>query len=99
MPQPAAPQPKPFGRTVRERRRALDLTQEELARRVGCAAVTLRKIEAGDLRPSEQIAERLATALAVPIDEREGFVRAARGVAQPALPNRSPPHCSAAVHD
>jgi DNA-binding XRE family transcriptional regulator len=33
----------------------MDLTQEELARRVGCAAITLRKIEADDLRPSVQI--------------------------------------------
>jgi WD40 repeat protein/serine/threonine protein kinase/DNA-binding XRE family transcriptional regulator len=67
-----------FGRFVRERRRALDLTQEELARRVGCAAITLRKIEADDLRPSVQIAERLAMALAIPLDDRAGFVRRAR---------------------
>ena len=38
-----------FGRFVRERRRALDLTQEELARRVGCAAITIRKILKGRL--------------------------------------------------
>ena len=49
----------PFGRQVRERRRALDLTQDELANRVGCAAITLRKIEAGSARPSQQMAERL----------------------------------------
>ncbi|HMQ35035.1 MAG TPA: helix-turn-helix domain-containing protein [Chloroflexaceae bacterium] len=41
----------PFGRQVRERRRALDLTQEELARRVACAAITVRKIEADAMRP------------------------------------------------
>jgi WD40 repeat protein/transcriptional regulator with XRE-family HTH domain len=70
----------PFGRSVRERRRALDLTQEELARRVGCAAVTVRKIEAEELRASQQIAERLAVALAIPLEERGEFVRAARGV-------------------
>ena len=33
-----------FGSYVRQRRREMDLTQEELARRVGCAAITLRKI-------------------------------------------------------
>ena len=49
-----------FGAFVRQRRRELDLTQDELARRVGCAAITLRKIEADDLRASVQIAERLA---------------------------------------
>src|SRR3990167_4906011 len=67
-----------FGRMVRERRRALDLTQEELARRVGCAAITIRKIEADDARPSVQVAERLAMALAIPLDDRAEFVRKAR---------------------
>jgi ribosome-binding protein aMBF1 (putative translation factor) len=51
-----------FGQRVRQRRRSLNLTQEELARRVGYAAITLRKIEAGDARPSPQIAEHLAMA-------------------------------------
>ncbi len=69
-----------FGQSVRQRRREMDLTQEELARRVGCAAITLRKIEAEDLRPSQQIAERLAMALAIPLDERGEFVRRARAV-------------------
>jgi WD40 repeat protein/serine/threonine protein kinase/DNA-binding XRE family transcriptional regulator len=71
---------QPFGQRVRERRRSLDLTQEELARRVGCASVTLRKIEGGHLRASRQIAERLAIALGVPLEDREAFVRAARAV-------------------
>jgi WD40 repeat protein/transcriptional regulator with XRE-family HTH domain len=70
----------PFGNYVRQRRREMDLTQEELARRVGCAAITLRKIEAEDLRPSVQIAERLAMALAIPLEERAEFVRRARAV-------------------
>ncbi|NUM48424.1 MAG: protein kinase, partial [Anaerolineales bacterium] len=69
-----------FGRFIRERRRTLDLTQEELARRVGCAAITIRKIEADDARASVQIAERLAMALGIPLDERAGFVRRARAV-------------------
>ena len=69
-----------FGNSVRQRRREMDLTQEELARRVGCAAITLRKIESDDLRPSVQIAERLAMALAIPLDERAEFVRRARAV-------------------
>ena len=67
-----------FGHMIRERRRSLDLTQEELARRVGCAAITVRKIEAGDLRPSQQIAERLAMALAIPLEDRAEFVHQAR---------------------
>ncbi|MBP7686941.1 MAG: protein kinase [Thermoflexales bacterium] len=76
-----------FGQLIRQRRRALDLTQDELARRVGCAAVTLRKIEAGDLRPSQQIAERLAMALGLPLDDRADFVRLARA----AYPGGRPP--------
>ena len=67
-----------FGQLVRERRRALDLTQDELARRVACAAITVRKIESGALRPSQQVAERLAVALAVPPDDRAAFVHLAR---------------------
>ena len=35
---------KCFGPIVKEHRRALDLTQAELARRVACATITIRKI-------------------------------------------------------
>ncbi len=86
-------QERSFGVFVRGRRREMDLTQEELARRVGCAAITLRKIEADDLRASVQIAERLAMALAIPLDERAEFVRWARSVrpASSDLPQVTPP--------
>jgi WD40 repeat protein/transcriptional regulator with XRE-family HTH domain len=56
----------------------MDLTQAELARRVGCATVTIRKIEYDSLRPSQQIAELLAKSLAIPLEERAAFVRLAR---------------------
>ncbi|HEX5690766.1 MAG TPA: helix-turn-helix transcriptional regulator, partial [Roseiflexaceae bacterium] len=49
-------EPVSFGYLVRRRRRALDLTQEELAQQIGCAAVTIRKIEADVRRPSRQVA-------------------------------------------
>src|SRR5215216_3374201 len=82
------------GQLVRIRRRALGLTQDELARRVGCAAITVRKIEADDIRPSQQIAERLALALGVPVDDRDAFVHLARTAAQhrrtPVSPAQSP---------
>src|SRR5262245_8692543 len=68
-----------FNRWLRQRRRALDLTQAGLAAQVGCATDTLRKIESGGLRPSRQIAERLADLLAIPDDERATFIRLARG--------------------
>src|SRR5689334_4569003 len=67
-----------FGRWLKQRRRALDLTQERLAQQVGCAVITLQKIEAGSLRPSTHIAERLAERLDVPPEERASFVQAAR---------------------
>ena len=67
-----------FGQLVRTHRRELGLTQDELARRVGCAPVTVRKVEYDDLRPSVQIAERLAMALNLPLEERAAFVRLAR---------------------
>src|SRR5262245_13452172 len=67
-----------FGYWLRRRRRALDLTQEQLAQQVGCALETIKKIEADARRPSRQMAERLADCLAIPPDERASFVKAAR---------------------
>ncbi|MCL4299715.1 MAG: protein kinase [Anaerolineae bacterium] len=78
-----------FGTIVREHRRLHDLTQAELGRRVGCAVITIRRIEAGTLRPSQQIAERLAMALGIPLEERATFIRLAR-TASPAEPSPSP---------
>lgn len=79
-----------FGLIVRERRQALGLTQSELARRVGCAIVTVRKVETDALRPSVQIAERLALALNIPEAEQLFFVRLARA-ARPLTPLPPPP--------
>jgi len=64
---------------LKQRRRALDLTQEALAERVGCAVETISKIEQNARRPSRQIAERLALALAIPAAERPAFMEFARG--------------------
>lgn len=68
-----------FGAWVRRRRRALDLTREELAPRLGCAVVTLRRIEGDERRPSKELAARLADCLEIPAEERGAFLRAARG--------------------
>src|SRR6266851_1625855 len=91
-----------FGDWLRQRRRTLDLTQEELARQVGCSAITLRKLEAEERRPSKQIAERLTDVLHVPPEGRADFLRFARGdpFAAPGAPKapdqpepiQSPPH-------
>jgi predicted ATPase/transcriptional regulator with XRE-family HTH domain len=67
-----------FGYWVRRQRKALDLTQAELARRVGCAEGTIRMIEADARRPSRQIAARLADHLAIAPPDRTTFIRAAR---------------------
>jgi len=67
-----------FGYWVRRQRKALDLTQAELARLVGCAEGTIRMIEADARRPSRQIAARLADQLAIAPPDRTTFIRAAR---------------------
>src|SRR5262245_17346324 len=67
-----------FGYWLRRRRKALDLTQEELARQAGCAIGTLKKIETDERRPSKQLAERLADCLAIPTAERAAFLKVAR---------------------
>ena len=69
-----------FGYWLRRRRRALDLTQEALAKRVSCSGFSIRKIEADERRPSRRLAERLAETLAIPDDERRDFLDAARAV-------------------
>src|SRR4051812_48860003 len=68
-----------FGRWLTQRRQFLRLQRGELAARIGCAIVTLRKIEADERRSSRQLAERLAEQLAIPLHERDSFVRVARG--------------------
>jgi class 3 adenylate cyclase/predicted ATPase len=69
-----------FGAWVRQRRRALDLTREELAAQIGCSIVTIRHIEADERRPSKQLAARLADCLQISPEERPAFLHAARGV-------------------
>jgi pimeloyl-ACP methyl ester carboxylesterase/transcriptional regulator with XRE-family HTH domain len=70
-----------FGAWLRRRRRSLDLTQDELADRVGCSVETVRKLEAERLRPSKALAERLAGFLDIPAEQQALFVRFARGQA------------------
>ncbi|HMQ29737.1 MAG TPA: tetratricopeptide repeat protein [Chloroflexaceae bacterium] len=71
--------PSFFGEWLKRRRRSLDLTQAELAQRAGCTSFALRKIEAGERRPSKQLAGLLAAALQVPPEQADLFVRVARG--------------------
>jgi transcriptional regulator with XRE-family HTH domain/tetratricopeptide (TPR) repeat protein len=68
-----------FGEWVQRRRKLLDLTQAELAKQVGCAVVTIKKIERDERRPSLQVAELLADRLVIPAGLREDFLRMGRG--------------------
>jgi predicted ATPase/class 3 adenylate cyclase/DNA-binding CsgD family transcriptional regulator len=67
-----------FGYWLRRRRKARDLTQDDLARLVACSVETIKKIETDLRRPSRQMAERLADCLAIPLEERAAFLKAAR---------------------
>src|SRR5512145_2676460 len=68
-----------FGYWLRLKRKALDLTREALADRVGCSVSTIRKLEEEERRPSTQIAELLAEIFKVPATERTAFLQFARG--------------------
>jgi predicted ATPase/transcriptional regulator with XRE-family HTH domain len=68
-----------FGYWLRLRRKALDLTQDALADRVGCSVGMIRKIESEERRPSTQIVERFAEIFSIPQEEQTAFLRFARG--------------------
>jgi transcriptional regulator with XRE-family HTH domain len=67
-----------FGQWLRQRRRSLDLTQTELARLIGCSAISVRKMEIGERRPSRQTAYLLADRLGIDDDELPLFIQFAR---------------------
>jgi len=73
----------PFNLWLKRRRKELDLTQWELAERVGCSEIAIVKLEAGERRPSRQIAELLADTFVIPLDERAAFIRYARRESHP----------------
>jgi predicted ATPase/DNA-binding XRE family transcriptional regulator len=68
----------PFPTWLRLRRKALDLTQEGLARRVGYSASTIRKLEQGTLQPSRELTEQLVRSLELPSEQIAPFIRYAR---------------------
>lgn len=67
-----------FGNWIKRRRKALDLTQQELADRVGCSLSLIFKIESDERRPSRQIAELLGEHLEIPPEQRALFLQIAR---------------------
>ena len=80
-----------FGYWLRLKRKALDLTREELASQVGYSAATIRKIENEERQPSAQVVERLATVFKIPQDERPAFLHFARGDLSSAPVHRDEP--------
>ncbi|HEX5836535.1 MAG TPA: helix-turn-helix domain-containing protein [Anaerolineales bacterium] len=79
-----------FGGWLRKQRRAMDLTRQALADKVGCAEVTLRRIEAGTLKPSKELASILLEKLGIPEAERPRWISFARGLSGFPLPSNSP---------
>src|SRR5690349_9173140 len=73
-----------FGGWLKQRRKEQGIGSEDLAERIGCSNIALLKIEAGERRPSRQVALLLADFLGVAEDERDAFVLFARS-GQPEL--------------
>jgi predicted ATPase/transcriptional regulator with XRE-family HTH domain len=67
-----------LGLWIKQRRKALDLTQDALAALIGCSLALIQKIEADARRPSREIAALLADTLELAADERVLFIQVAR---------------------
>lgn len=68
-----------FGAWLRQRRRDLRLTQEDLAERMACSGAMVRKIEAGERAASQQMADLLAESFDIVAGERSAFLQFAQG--------------------
>lgn len=66
-----------FGNLIRERRRELDLTQEEVARRIKTSTAYVGHLESGKRHPSERVVARLSEVLG--LEAREMFFLANPG--------------------
>jgi transcriptional regulator with XRE-family HTH domain len=69
-----------FGQVIRERRRQLNLTQQEIARRIKTSTPYVGHLESGKRHPSDRVLSRLAEVLA--LDRRELFFLANPHAAQ-----------------
>lgn len=68
-----------FGEWLKRQRSSRGLTQKQLAQQIGCATITLRKIESEDRHPSVQIVERVSEIFHIPQKEKAAFLLFARG--------------------
>jgi predicted ATPase/DNA-binding XRE family transcriptional regulator len=78
-----------FGTWLRQKRRALDLTQRAFAAQMGCAEITMRRMEADEYKPSRELALLLFEKLGIPESERPQWISFARGTS--GLPTQSIP--------
>src|SRR4051812_4496678 len=94
-----------FGIWLRQRRREAGISRDDLAERAACSSITLQKIEAGERRPSRQLALILAQVFDIPDDEQEAFVTFARterqeeDTATPATPANHEVPTNTPAHD
>jgi predicted ATPase/DNA-binding XRE family transcriptional regulator len=68
-----------FGEWLKRQRSGRGLTQEQLAHQLGCATITLRKIEAEERKPSAEIVDQLIKIFDIPPTEKNNFLKFARG--------------------
>ncbi len=61
--------PKTLGKRIQKRRRAIGMTQEEVAEKVGISGGYLGFIEQGRSAPSLEVLEKIARALKTPISD------------------------------
>ncbi len=55
--------PRSFGAIIRERRRQLDMTQEQVGQRIGTSTPYIGHLESGKRHPSEKVIARLSEVL------------------------------------
>ncbi|MCX6059398.1 MAG: tetratricopeptide repeat protein [Chloroflexi bacterium] len=79
-----------FGKWLRQKRRALDLTQEAFADQVSCARITLRRIESDALKPSKELALVLLEKVGIPKSDCAAWLPFARGLGDPPVKQTIP---------
>ncbi len=70
---------KSFGDWLKYQRLGLGLTQDQLAQQINCSTSALRKFESEERRPSAGTIKCLADIFNISAEERESFLRFARG--------------------
>jgi len=61
--------PKTLGKKIQRRRKALKLTQEDVAEKVGVSGTYIGYIEQGRYAPSLEVLEKISRALKIPLSD------------------------------